>query len=430
MHSVSASWAEPAGAVLGWQGRYATTSAQAIYVHIPFCVQKCSYCDFASWATRAEDPLVFAYICAVQHLIDAARAAGVVDGCQSAYIGGGTPSLAGEKIGWLCETLSRTGELRELTCEANPESVDASFVEALVANGATRVSMGMQSLQDREVKRLGRAHNSEGALQAAQLLLAAPLQVSFDLMCGIPLQTTSSWQSTLDEAIALAPDHMSVYPLMVEPNTPLAARVEQGLEQDVDPDAQADFMQQANKSLVLAGYSRYEVASYAREGAICQHNLAYWRAVPYLGVGTSAAGMLTRAGWQRLRCIAPQLAAPPEAAARIRYRIESDRLDIARDRGWESLDIHAEALTLEQAVAEDLMLAVRTQAGASSAQLAFAAEVLGDDALGCAVQKACDLGLASLDEQGALVPSESGWLLGNELYELLLDLAPMQVMQM
>ncbi|MBQ6649790.1 MAG: coproporphyrinogen III oxidase family protein [Atopobiaceae bacterium] len=407
--------------------RYGTTSARALYLHVPFCAQKCRYCDFTSFATREEDPLMRRYVMMLQHQIDHLGGNGLLEECSTVYVGGGTPSMLGPWLGWLCETATRWCDVREVTCEANPESLTPEVLDVMAHNGVTRVSIGVQSLVDDELEALGRIHDAKRAHDAVALALDAGMDVSVDLMCGIPLQTEASWRETLDGVIAMGVGHVSVYPLQLEEGTPLERLVDDGVLEVPDDDEAAQMMETASDVLGAAGLARYEVASYAR-GNGCLHNRAYWTGQPYLGLGTSAASMLTRQGYERLRWAAPQLPELPVDAARVRFICKSGRGELvyydSRFTGaMGEVRYEVEFLTYRQALAEDLMLGTRMSEGASPALIELAREAIGVEKVDAVVDRAITLGLARKASDGSLVPTHAGWLRGNELYGLLWDLA-------
>lgn len=404
----------------GWRGRLIAEGANALYLHVPFCVQKCAYCDFASWATPRGDTLLARYAQALGKQVEEASRLGMLDHCETLYVGGGTPSLLGENLGGLLRVVgSCAPELSELTCEANPESLSGTLLDDLVEAGCTRLSMGVQSLCDGELSELGRVHDAARARDRVVAALAHGLNVSCDLMCAIPLQTAESWQSTLEGIVSLGVDHVSVYPLQIEEGTPLGLKV--GDEEPAwnSPDVQADRMTQAQAVLEGNGFRRYEVASYARSPqSECRHNKAYWTGKPYLGLGTGAASMLTREGYLRLMEVCPQLGPLPECMSRVRLKVLSSRQEIAEDPQLPSLKFEEEFLTERQAAAEDLMLGARLASGLDAGLVAYARDLLG---------QSVDETLARLVREGylsdALAPTEKGWLLGNELYGELWDLA-------
>ncbi len=391
---------------------------RALYVHVPFCAAKCRYCDFDSRPCREPEALG-AYVrrmrACLRHLGDG----GALSACRTAYVGGGTPSLLGRALPDLVADIRRVAPgIAELTCEANPESFDAELAGALVEAGATRVSLGVQSLRDAELLALGRVHTADRAREAVRAAGAAGLDVSADLMCGIPLQTAESWQASLRGVLELGVEHVSVYPLTLEEGTPLerAARRDEALEPDED--FQARCMEDARRMLRACGLAPYEVASYARPGKRCRHNLAYWTGENYLGLGRSAASMLSRATYEALRSLLG-LPAAPEGAARLRFTQLTDALP----GGKEPPAYEVEGLSAREAAAEDLMLALRLTDGAPAELLAQAKRVIPPPALNRAVRTAVAEGLAAWTEAGNLVPTERGWLMGNELYELFWDLA-------
>ena len=410
-----------------WAMRYGTTSARALYLHVPFCAQKCRYCDFTSYATRESDPLMRRYVMMLQHQIDHLGGIKLLEECSTIYVGGGTPSMLGPWLGWLCETATRWCDAREVTCEANPESLTPEMLDVMVHNGVTRVSMGVQSLVDEELEALGRIHDADRAREAVSLAMGAGLDVSVDLMCGIPLQTEESWRETLAGVLELGVDHVSVYPLQLEEGTPLERLVDEGHLAVPDDDEAARMMEIASDVLGAAGLARYEVASYAR-GAGCLHNRAYWTGQPYLGLGTSAASMLTRQGYERLRWAAPQLPEMPSDAVRARLVCRSGRgelvyYDSKLTGAMGEVRYKTEFLTRRQALAEDLMLGTRMAAGARPALIELSRETIGAAEVDAAIDEAVSLGLARMTADGSLTPTHDGWLRGNELYGLLWDLA-------
>lgn len=414
---------EPVGTP--WEGRYQPSDVTALYLHVPFCSSKCAYCDFASWATRAGDAVMGRYVSSLSGQLGEVASLGLLDGVRTAYVGGGTPSLLGPAL--LGRLVSRVRELCpklvELSCEANPESLNGELLWALVQSGATRVSVGVQSLDDAELAALGRAHTADTALGCLEAAVASGLDVSCDLMCAIPLQTKGSWLRSLEGVLSLGMGHVSAYPLSIEEGTALARRVGDVVPAWNDGDVQAARMREAQELLGGRGLTRYEVASYARPGKSCRHNLCYWTGRAYLGLGTGASSMLTPAGYGRLRRACPQLPPAPGDSRRIRLRVRSGRGEVCEGHGVCALSFDLEFLTLRQAVAEDLMLGARLTSGVPPELLALAREVMGPCAVDDCVREVTSSGLARSDATGALVPTEHGWLLGNELYGALWGLS-------
>lgn len=410
--------------VVPWTARLHAPSASALYVHLPFCVRKCAYCDFASWETPRGDEAMSRYVDALCSQLKEARDAGLLDACETAYVGGGTPTMLGTAdLARLVRTMRDVAPyLRELTCEANPDSLDDEVLRTLAEAGVTRLSIGVQSLQDGELAVLGRLHDAQRAEQRVAAAVASGLDVSLDLMCATPLQTDANWADTLRRAIDLGAGHISVYPLQIEEGTPLAVRLGDDDPDWNDPAVQARRMEMAEELLTAAGLARYEVASYARIGKACRHNQAYWTGLPYLGVGAAASSMLTAEGYEELRTCWGRLPRRPDDAARVRLTISSARTEVAQHGDLASLDADVEFLTESQAAAEDLMLAMRMVRGADPALLQHAQHALGTDAVDEAIAWCLERKLASWQGE-RLAPTHEGWLLGNELYGALWGLA-------
>lgn len=403
-----------------WCARLSASGADALYLHIPFCARKCAYCDFASWATARGDALCRHYAEALERQVEEVSHLGLLTECETAYIGGGTPTFLGEALGGLVRCATRCApRVHELTCEANPDSLSDAVLSDVAAAGCTRLSIGVQSLCDAELFELGRLHDAARARERVSAAVASGLDVSCDLLCAIPLQTADSWQATLEGVASLGVGHVSVYPLQIEDGTALARRVGDEQPSWNSPDTQASCMEQAQSVLESFGYRRYEVASYARlSEKECSHNKMYWTGRPYLGLGTGAASMLTAEGYKRLLEACPQLGPLPEGMARARLKVISGREEIARGASLSSLAFEEEFLTERQAVAEDLMLGARLACGLDAGLVACAHDVLGpsvDGTLDHLVRE------GYLDD--ALAPTQRGWLLGNELYGELWDLA-------
>ena len=412
-----------------WEARLERASAYALYLHVPFCARKCAYCDFASWATAPDDALMARYADALTRQVDEAESLGLLEGVQTGYIGGGTPSLLGaDSLGRVVRRTSSLG-LLELSCEANPDSLSGEVLDALAGEGATRVSVGVQSLDDAELRELGRLHDSAAAIERVGAAVSRGLDVSCDLMCATPRQTDDSWRSSLDKILMLGASHVSVYPLMIEEGTAFERRFEDDSCEWNSDEVQARRMEMAQVQLEGHGFNRYEVASYSFPKKHCRHNVAYWTGQPYLGLGTNASSMLTLKGYLRLSQACPGLPRPPRDAARARLTVTSSRQEIADDARLASLRFSFEFLDAAQAAAEDLMLGARLAAGLHPGLVVHARDLLPglDDALAGLVSDGF-IAAPSTDLAGAgFRPTEKGWLLGNELYGRLWDLAPGEV---
>jgi len=261
--------------------------AIGIYVHIPFCVSKCAYCDFVSYSGL--DELHDSYADALAAEIASAPRLRA----RTVYFGGGTPTVLGPtRLRKLLDVLRGRIDIiggGEMTCEANPDTIDAAGLTELHAAGFNRLSMGVQSLDDDVLKVLGRTHEASVAPRAFDLARQAGFEnINIDLIFGAPGESLDSWTRTLEEAVALDPDHLSVYSLTVEDGTRLAAAIEAGQLPSPDDDLAADMMAAAASTLGAAGYERYEISNYARPGRQCRHNVDCWRHHDYLGFGASA----------------------------------------------------------------------------------------------------------------------------------------------
>ena len=406
----------------------------ALYVHVPFCAQKCRYCDFdsRSFALCDLDAALDSYFEQLYARLDSFGDAGALAQVRTVYIGGGTPSLAGERLVKLARRISMWCKPVEFTCEANPESLTAGLAAKLAEAGVTRISLGVQTLDNTELAVIGRIHDAERALEAIATVKDVGLDVSCDLMCGLPGQTMASWQHTLDGVLEAAPHHVSVYPLTLEEGTPLYRMACRDESLEPDEDFQAACMDVARQRLSSAGYHPYEVASYALDGHECAHNIAYWTGRGYLGLGRSAAGMLDDEDFDRLAGLFPGVA-PRGDFHRVRL--------VQRDDAATMFD--AEYLSRREAAAEDLMLACRMTRGVASDLLVRAARVIPADELAAACDRALELGLATwVPEHGdthagpiasvdvidgracaRLAPTHLGWLDGNVLFELFWGLA-------
>ncbi|WP_193049694.1 radical SAM family heme chaperone HemW [Pseudoalteromonas undina] len=267
----------------------------SLYVHVPWCVQKCPYCDFNSHGQKGDIPEA-EY---VQHLIDDLKAdLHLVQGrkIHSIFIGGGTPSLltgaAYTRLLKEVDSLIGLSDNCEITLEANPGTVETGRFKDYVKAGINRISIGVQSMQNDKLKALGRIHGADEASYAAQQASEAGLNsFNLDLMHGLPGQSLDDALSDLKQIIALSPPHISWYQLTIEPNTQFASKPPT-LPQD---ETLWDIQEQGQALLAQAGYQQYEISGYAKPGFQCQHNLNYWRFGDYLGIGCGAHGKVTDA---------------------------------------------------------------------------------------------------------------------------------------
>ncbi len=266
----------------------------SLYVHVPFCRRRCSYCDFNTYANQ--EHLRAAYVEALCREIDfVAAAAGTTLPVHTVYFGGGTPSLLSPtQIGQILDTIAHYFDLQlhaEISLEANPETLTASYLKALRRVGVNRLSLGVQSAHPDDLHLLERGHDYITVIRAVAWARQAGFRnVNLDLIFGLPHQPFSRWQQSLELVLGLHPEHLSLYALTLEHGTPLAHWIAQGLLPQPDPDLAADMYLWADERLKQAGFQQYEISNWTRPGMACRHNLQYWRNLPYLGLGAGAHG--------------------------------------------------------------------------------------------------------------------------------------------
>ena len=269
-----------------------------LYIHIPFCVKKCAYCDFLSGPASNQqiEEYVQALIEEIRYYKEFVKKYEV----STVFWGGGTPSLlTGEQMKALMEALGQTFFIRqnaEITMEANPGTVTVEKLLACQKAGINRISFGLQSVNNEELKMLGRIHTYEEFLESYEAARKAGFQnINVDLISAIPKQTVSSWEQTLQTIISLQPEHISAYSLIVEEGTTFAKLYGEGckLEHLLPTEEDERRMYERTEELLReAGYHRYEISNYAKEGYECQHNLGYWERKEYLGLGLGASSLI------------------------------------------------------------------------------------------------------------------------------------------
>ena len=323
-----------------------------LYLHVPFCARRCSYCDFAI-AVRKQVP-------SAEY---ARRVAGEWEAWQSApwwdevgpietiYFGGGTPSQVGaEAIERLLEVIRArrpVSAAAEITIEANPEDVSAGLAAAWQRAGVNRVSLGVQSFEPAVLEWMHRVHGPDQPAQAVAALREAGIgNLSVDLIYAVPDSLERDWRADFDRALALAPDHISLYGLTVEAKTPLGRWVDRGAAQPAEESRAADEYLDANARLRAAGFDHYEVSNAGRPGFHSRHNFAYWTRAPYLGLGPSAHSAVGNHRWWNVRDWA-------------RYRAVEAGRELAGE----------EHLTADQVRLEELYLGLRTRLGVAASML-------------------------------------------------------------
>ena len=326
-------------------------SPLALYVHWPFCVSKCPYCDFNSHVRDTVDEEAWREAL----LADLAHEAALLPGRQltSIFFGGGTPSLMApatvEAVIAAARTHWRSSDDVEITLEANPNSAEAARFADLASAGVNRISLGLQSFDDANLAFLGRAHSADEGQRALAAAQSAVDRVSFDLIYALPGDDEAGWSRDLDRAIGLGTEHLSLYQLTIEPGTRFATMVAKQDFEPLDADTSAGLFELTQERTAQAGIPAYEISNHARSGAESRHNLAYWRYRDYAGVGPGAHG-------RRL------------GARTVRHKKPENFL-AAVGRNGHGL-VEEEALTRDEAAQEALVMGLRLAEGIDPAALA------------------------------------------------------------
>jgi oxygen-independent coproporphyrinogen-3 oxidase len=378
-------------------------SRLGLYVHIPFCVSKCNYCDFNSYPGL--ERLIPRYLAALR--VELARrsqsvgASTASDEVPTVYFGGGTPTLIGPdglvSVLDCCRQAFKVDAAAEITVETNPGAVNRETLVQLRKNGFNRLSIGVQSFNDAELVFLGRIHNAGDARTVwRDARLAGFDNMSLDLIYGLPGQSVSSWRSNLDNALELEPSHLSLYALTIEAETPLGKSVAAGLTAEPDPDAAADMYLLAEDLLERAGYRHYEISNWALPGRECAHNLTYWRNGQYLGVG---AGAHSYADSRRMS----NVKGPLEYVR----RLEEDA------RG--TVVSESEFIDKKTAMGETMMLGLRLSEGVSAGVFVERFGKSLQDVYGANIMDLKRLGLVTWDGDRICLTAR-GRLLGNQVF--------------
>jgi len=371
-------------------------TAAGLYVHIPFCSSRCSYCDFATGLYQSE--LAERY---VRGLIKEIRDSRYnVENVDTIYFGGGTPSLlAPAQLERILASLYERFKIiggPEITIEINPGSATPEKLRAFRSLGVNRASFGAQTFDDAELAKLGRSHNSADTLRTfAALREAGFANVSFDLIAGLPGQTLAGWQRNIKQALALAPEHLSFYLLEVHSGTPLAEHIRRGIQPQPDDDLAGGMYEWMLEHAIAAGYEHYEISNLCRSGFHSRHNVKYWTAAPYYGFGCSSHsydGETRR--WSNHRDV-------------LKYveMVETGASPVVEEQQLSSTDVRAEALFLGMR----LMQGVDLRRYSKSFGVDLRDEHADD------LDRFCKAGLVELD--GDLIRlTRTGALLSNEVF--------------
>jgi oxygen-independent coproporphyrinogen-3 oxidase len=385
----------------GTDGRWTAEPGFGVYVHIPFCIHRCHYCDFNTYEGQGE--LHGPYVDALVRHIETYAPGRDFPEATSVFFGGGTPTvLAPSQIGRTLEAIrARVGIApgAEITVEANPETVDEASFAMLLEASVNRVSLGVQSLGDHVLTGLGRTHSAAVALEAIAAARRAGVDdLNIDLIYGSVWESEADWSATLSRAVGAGPDHVAAYALTVEPGTPLHTLVVTGRIPDVDPDVQAERHSIADSVLSSAGYERYEVSNWGRPGHASAHNVLYWCGGEYLGFGAGAHGYLD---------------------GRRFWSVRLPRDFVTRASAGEGVEEGTECLSRSRRAGEALMLGLRL---ASGVEMSAFARVHGRSALDDRASVIAELegmGLLEMNE-GWLRLTGGGTLVANEVAARLL----------
>ena len=372
-----------------------------IYAHIPYCVKKCAYCDFVSTAvgkSAAREMKAYAAALRAEILREVPPLRARWGDAATVYLGGGTPTaLPAALLTGILETLrTAAGTPVECTVEANPGTVDAAYLTQLRAAGANRLSLGVQSFDDRLLRVIGRIHTAAEAEQAFRAARAAGFEnISLDLMYGLPTQTLDDLKKSVDEALALVPEHISVYGLTVEEGTPFAAAEAQGKLALPTEDAAEEMYDWLTAALPARGYVRYEISNFARQGCESRHNLGYWRNVPYLGVGAAAHGYVDGVRWGN--------------------EPDTEKYILAVSAGRSVRTPEDTERTRTNAMEEYAFLALRTAKGIDEADFYYTFSVDIDIIYGAVIEKYSAQGLLRRAD-GFVALTNEGMKVGNEVF--------------
>lgn len=375
-----------------------------IYLHLPFCLSKCRYCDFNSYAGMQW--LTPRYAAALKREARIWAGSGVprIDGqsVSTMYCGGGTPTVLGpDLLGDVirgCRIEMGLSRLAEFTVEANPGTVTEADMDRLLDAGVNRLSLGVQSFDDSELDLLGRVHGAEDARKAVLSARRAGFDnLSLDLMFGLPDQDLGAWRDSLEQAIGLNPEHLSLYALTLEEGTAMQLAVDRGELARPDPDMGAEMYSLAEEMLQCTGYEHYEISNWARPGKECRHNLGYWHNEQYIGLGAGAHSY-----------IHPYRTANLRSPLQYITRLEEAVLG--------SLPVDSKELigrTME--MGETMMLGLRLCRGVSLKEFRRRFGVELPDIYAPQIAETSRLGLLAADDERLLL-TPKGRLLGNEVF--------------
>lgn len=376
-------------------GRTLYLMAAGVYLHIPFCKSRCSYCDFATDVYRNNE-VVERYVNAICDEIPGSSGQRVI--ADTIYFGGGTPSLLLPKqVERILEVVYSNFDIEadaEITMEMNPATVTAETLAAFRSLGINRASFGVQTFNDRDLKLLARGHDAEDARNTFKLLGGAGFEnISFDLIAGLPGQSLDDWRRNLDEAVEMQPEHLSLYLLEIHEGTPLAEQLRSGRRPMPDEDIAAEMYEIMVERLSIAGYDQYEISNFAKPGFESRHNTKYWRLEPVYGFGVSAHSF---DGFQRY-------SNERDTAAYVKRIEEFSTAEVARER----VDAASEFLFLGLRLADGIQLSrYRRRFGVDVVEK-YADEIV----------RLREVGLVDVRDDRLLL-TQKGMLFSNEVFEV------------
>ena len=371
-----------------------------LYVHVPFCNNKCKYCDFLSFQGM-DNGLKLRYAKALAKEITVLREQFSYQP-DTIYIGGGTPTaLETQALEIILQSLMPLASYaKEYTIEANPETINETVAELCVKYGINRVSLGAQSADDGLLKSLGRNHTFTQTKAAVNLLRAKGIEnINLDLMYALPGQTLQQWEETLEQVLALQTEHISMYQLKIEEGTAFYHQMQQGNLAEIDQDLAADMYLLGQKMLNAAGFIQYELSNYAKDGFESKHNLLYWRSMEYLAAGLGATGLYQ--GRRRVN---------ENNLAKYLSLAEAGKLSLKEET----------ILSKNDQMSEMVFMGLRLKEGVSLQRFYERFSVKLTDVYGAAVEKCCALGLLE-DKEARIVLTDKGKMLGDYVFMEFID---------
>lgn len=376
----------------------------SLYIHIPFCRHRCSYCDFNTYTTVDELRPAYARALAKEIRIVANSERRPV---HTVFFGGGTPSIMSpSELDHILTALRDNFSLIEdveLTIEANPDTVDCAYLAALHELGFNRLSFGVQSIHPVELELLGRTHSIDTVIRATSMGRQAGFDnINLDLIYGLPDQSVGQWEESLAAVINIRPEHLSLYCLTIEQGTPLFRQLRNGLLSEPDPDVAADQYELATEILTAAGFSQYEISNWSLFGRECQHNLTYWRNGQYLGLGAGAHGHAAGCRYEVVK----------------QPRVYIRRMDVVGNYHFPLSPAVANhhKLSRQEAMTDTIITQLRlTQEGLDLAAFARNFDLNLTEAFPGVVKQLIDLELLALEGQKLLL-TRHGRLLSNQVF--------------